>query len=98
MFWRAILFIWRIKGWLVFLAACAGVVYYGPKKMMETWRWYKDNFYDWRYGKFRPTRKEINQMTSEKYREYWHDPKFRKWVDHLFPRSDEPPVDGPGRM
>jgi len=60
-----------VVGWSLFVLGCAFVA--NPFRQ------------DWRYGEFRPTRKEINKMLSDDYKEPLRDPKFRKWVDHLFP-------------
>jgi hypothetical protein len=71
--------------WL-FLAAIS----YGPKHMLATWRWYVDEVQTWRYGKFRPSLKEIDRMLSEEYRKKLADPKFRKWVNHFPPAKESP--------
>lgn len=40
---------------------------------------------DWWYGTFRPSRLEIDDLTGDRYRKYMKNPKFKKWVDHVFP-------------
>jgi hypothetical protein len=48
---------------------------------------------DWRYGKDRPSRKEIDVMVAAEYKKRCQDPKFRRWSDHLFPKQPEKPFD-----
>ena len=49
-----------------------------------------DLWRDRRYGKFRPSLKEIDRMSSEEYRKKLADPKFRKWVNHFPPAKESP--------
>lgn len=45
-------------------------------------------FLDWRYGKFRPTRREIDVMPAAEYgRRLRQDPKFGKWVNRVLPKQ-----------
>jgi len=76
--------------WVGATAAILAALYYGPRKMLSTWEWYVCRFRDWKYGEFRPTRKEIDKMLSDEYKKHFRDPKFRKWVDH-FPAVKDPP-------
>jgi len=39
---------------------------------------------DYLYGKNRPSRKEIHDMSSDQYEERMTDPKFVRYVDRLF--------------
>lgn len=48
---------------------------------------------DWRYGKYRPTRQEYYLMPAAECKRRMRDPKFKRYIDHLF-RHDPPEVDG----
>jgi hypothetical protein len=49
--------------------------------------------FDWRYGKDRPSRNEIDLMLADEYKKRCLDPKFRRWSDHLFPKQPQKPFD-----
>jgi hypothetical protein len=40
-------------------------------------------YLDTKYGEDRPTKREIDAMPLDEYREKIRNPKFRKWVDNL---------------
>jgi hypothetical protein len=46
-------------------------------------------FHDWRYGEDRPSRRQIDAMSSEDYKKRCLDPKFRRWVNRVFPKQTE---------
>ena len=38
-------------------------------------------FLDWKYGEYRPSKREIGAMSLEEYRKRIRNPKFRKYID-----------------
>ena len=42
---------------------------------------------DYRYGKDRPSREEMDRMSAAEHKKKLYDPKFRRWVDRVY-KSD----------
>jgi hypothetical protein len=44
----------------------------------------KPYFLDWRYGEYRPSRREVGAMSKEEYKKRLRDPKFERYINRLF--------------
>ena len=58
-------------GWFLLVVGCAVIAF-------PYWQ-------DWRYGNYRPNCHQVNAMSADEYKQRLRDPRFRRWVDHLFP-------------
>ena len=58
-------------GWFLLILGCAVIAF-------PYWQ-------DWHYGNYRPNRHQVNAMSADEYKQRLRDPRFRRWVDHLFP-------------
>lgn len=45
---------------------------------------------DWRYGKYRPSRQEVAAMPPDEYRKKIRNPKFEKYINHIFKGAYKP--------
>jgi hypothetical protein len=48
---------------------------------------------DWWYGKYRPSRRELDVMPAAEYRKRCSNRKFRRWSDRVFPKQAQKPFD-----
>ncbi len=44
-------------------------------------------YLDWKYGSFRPSKREIDRMSASEYRDHLRSKKFTNYVNHLFKNS-----------
>lgn len=79
----------------MFVLASVVVVFYPPVAaiflimgLLLLWR---GAYLDRKYGKDRPSRKEIDIMPVSEFKERSRDPRFTKWINHVYPRSREKP-------
>ena len=58
-----------VWGWTVASATGLFALYYGPKKMLETWDWYMDRFVDYKVADYLNSEIQISsRVVSESYR------------------------------